>query len=80
MDYALYDQFEQVMGETENARQDAYQESVRCGKAEKDAIDVMSRVISLLYGAAFLLLKCADDLGNNQLFILCPNTSVFTFV
>ncbi|KAI9089968.1 hypothetical protein K1719_028938 [Acacia pycnantha] len=43
MDYTLYDQLEQAMGEAENARQDAYQETVRRGKAEKGAIDAIHR-------------------------------------
>ncbi|KAL3026705.1 hypothetical protein AAZX31_03G008200 [Glycine max] len=43
MDDALYHQLEQVMAEASNARRDAYQETVRRGKAEKDAIDAIHR-------------------------------------
>ncbi|XP_020217130.1 U-box domain-containing protein 33 isoform X2 [Cajanus cajan] len=43
MDDAVYDQIEQAMAEAANARRDAYQETVRRGKAEKDAIDAIRR-------------------------------------
>ncbi|KAK7389946.1 hypothetical protein VNO78_25243 [Psophocarpus tetragonolobus] len=41
--HALYDQLEQAMAEAANARQDAYQEAVRRGKAEKAAIDAIRK-------------------------------------
>lgn len=44
MDDTLYDQLEQAMVEAENARRDAYEETIRRGKAEKDAIDAVRRV------------------------------------
>ncbi|CAL0315073.1 unnamed protein product [Lupinus luteus] len=44
MDDTLYDQLEQVMAKAENARWDAYHETVRRGKAEKDAIDAIRKV------------------------------------
>lgn len=44
MDDTLYDQLEQAMVEAENARRDAYEETIRRGKAEKDAIDAIRRV------------------------------------
>lgn len=46
MDDALYDLLEQAMVEAENARLDAYQEAVKRGKAEKEAIDAMRKVTS----------------------------------
>ncbi|KAF7844531.1 U-box domain-containing protein 33 isoform X1 [Senna tora] len=46
MDYTLYDQLEQAMSEAENARQEAYQETVRRGKAEKNAIAAIHRAKS----------------------------------
>ncbi|XP_061341300.1 U-box domain-containing protein 33-like isoform X2 [Gastrolobium bilobum] len=43
MDDTLYDQLEQAMAEAEIARLDAYQETVRRGIAQKDAIDAIRR-------------------------------------
>ncbi|KAI4328794.1 hypothetical protein L6164_021123 [Bauhinia variegata] len=42
-DDPLFDQLEQVMAEADNARWDAYQETVRRGKAEKDSIEAIRR-------------------------------------
>jgi len=47
MDDAVYGQLEKAMAETWNARQDAYQETVRRMKAEKEAIDAIRKVIFL---------------------------------
>ncbi|XP_027907221.1 U-box domain-containing protein 33-like isoform X2 [Vigna unguiculata] len=43
MDDALYGQLEQAMAEAWNVRQDAYQETVRRMKAEKEAIDAIRK-------------------------------------
>ncbi|XP_028770412.1 U-box domain-containing protein 33 isoform X2 [Neltuma alba] len=43
MDYTLYDKLEQATGEADDARQDACQETIRRGKAEKDALDAIRR-------------------------------------
>ncbi|GMY09245.1 U-box domain-containing protein 33-like isoform X1 [Fagus crenata] len=43
IDDALYDQLEQAMAEARNARREAFQETVKRGKAEKDAIDAIRR-------------------------------------
>ncbi|XP_061341262.1 U-box domain-containing protein 33-like isoform X1 [Gastrolobium bilobum] len=43
MDDTLYDQLEQAMAEAENARRDAYQETVTSGIAQKNAIDAIRR-------------------------------------
>ncbi|KHN26961.1 U-box domain-containing protein 33-like isoform X2 [Glycine soja] len=43
MDDALYDQLEQAMAEAVNSKRDAYQETVRRGNAEKNAIDAIRR-------------------------------------
>ncbi|KAL1328974.1 U-box domain-containing protein 33 isoform X1 [Arachis ipaensis] len=43
MDETLYDQLQQAMAEAENARQDAYQESIRRGNAERNAIEAIRR-------------------------------------
>lgn len=40
----LYDQLEQAMAAAENSRQEAFDESVRSRKAEKDAIDAFRSV------------------------------------
>ncbi|KAK7274409.1 hypothetical protein RIF29_15495 [Crotalaria pallida] len=42
-DDTLYDQLEQAMAEAENAKRDAYHETIRRGKAEKEAIDAIRR-------------------------------------
>lgn len=44
MNDELYDQLEQAMTEAENAKRDAFEESIRRRKAEKDAIDAKRRV------------------------------------
>ncbi|TQE00512.1 hypothetical protein C1H46_013868 [Malus baccata] len=43
VDDTLYDHLEQVMIEADNAKRDAFQEGIRRGKAEKDAIDAIRR-------------------------------------
>ncbi|MED6158827.1 hypothetical protein PIB30_036543 [Stylosanthes scabra] len=43
VDENLYDQLQQAMAEAENARQDAYQESVRRRNAERNAIEAIRR-------------------------------------
>lgn len=53
MDDALYYQLEQAMAEASNARRDAYQETVRRSKAEKDAIDAIHRVTILLLSSYY---------------------------
>ncbi|KAL2335977.1 hypothetical protein Fmac_010423 [Flemingia macrophylla] len=49
MDDAHYDRIKQAMTEAANARRDAYQETVRRGKAEKDAIDAIRRAKATEY-------------------------------
>lgn len=44
IDDSLYDHLEQAMAEAENAKREAFQEGIRRGKAEKDAIDAIRRV------------------------------------
>lgn len=43
IDDALYDHLEQALAEAENSKKEAFQEAVRRGKAEKDAIDAIRR-------------------------------------
>ncbi|XP_008232891.1 PREDICTED: U-box domain-containing protein 33 [Prunus mume] len=43
IDDSLYDHLEQAMAEAENAKREAFQERIRRGKAEKDAIDAIRR-------------------------------------
>ena len=63
IDDTFYDQLEQAMVEARNAKQEAFQETVKRGKAEKDAIDSIRRVfilypwylfITIHYGADFV--------------------------
>jgi len=44
MDDTVYEQLEQAIAEAEKARWDAYQETVRRRKAEKDVIDTIRKV------------------------------------
>ena len=53
MDDALYDQLEQAMAEAVNSKRDAYQETVRRGNAEKNAIDAIRRVPFLLLSSYY---------------------------
>ncbi|KAM1707581.1 hypothetical protein ACFX13_000721 [Malus domestica] len=55
VDDTLYDHLEQVMIEAENAKRDAFQEGIRRGKAEKDAIDAIRRA------------KASESLYNEEL-------------
>ncbi|KAF3441506.1 hypothetical protein FNV43_RR15420 [Rhamnella rubrinervis] len=43
IDDTLYDHLEQALAEAENAKREAFNEAVRRGKAEKDAIDAIRR-------------------------------------
>ncbi|KAI9109852.1 hypothetical protein K1719_018893 [Acacia pycnantha] len=43
MDDTLYDQLEAALSEAENARRGAFQETLKRGKAEKDALEAMRR-------------------------------------
>ncbi|KAK7292684.1 hypothetical protein RJT34_15535 [Clitoria ternatea] len=43
MDETLYNQLQQAMAEADNATRDAYEETIRRGKAEKNAIDTIHR-------------------------------------
>uniref|UniRef100_A0A2N9I7R6 Uncharacterized protein n=1 Tax=Fagus sylvatica TaxID=28930 RepID=A0A2N9I7R6_FAGSY len=43
IDDTLYDQLEQAMEEARNARLEAFQETIKRGKAEKDSIDAIRR-------------------------------------
>lgn len=45
MNDELYDKLEQYVAESETARQEAFEESVKRRKAEKDAIEARRRVI-----------------------------------
>lgn len=44
MNDELYDQLIQAMAEADNSKQDAFEESLRRRKAEKDAIEAKRRV------------------------------------
>jgi hypothetical protein len=44
IDDVLFDQLEKAMADARNARQDAFQETINRGKAEKDAIGAIRRV------------------------------------
>jgi hypothetical protein len=48
IDDTLYDQLEQAMEEARNARREAFQETIKRGKAEKDSIDAIRRVFFLI--------------------------------
>ncbi|TKY63926.1 U-box domain-containing protein 33 [Spatholobus suberectus] len=63
MDDALYDQLEQAMAEASNARWDAYQETVKRGKAEKDAIDAIrkAKATEILYKEELKLRKELEE-------------------
>lgn len=50
---SVYDQLEQAMAEAEKARWDAYQETVRRRKAEKDLIDAIRKVVVVLFCRVF---------------------------
>ncbi|XP_050385351.1 U-box domain-containing protein 33 isoform X3 [Argentina anserina] len=43
VDDTLYDHLDQAMAEAENAKREAFEEAIRRGKAEKDAIDAIRR-------------------------------------
>ncbi|KAJ1408635.1 Rossmann-like alpha/beta/alpha sandwich fold [Sesbania bispinosa] len=58
MNDTLYDQLEQAMAEAENATRNAYQETCRRGKAEKDAIEAIRRVTVLLLSASYTSATC----------------------
>ncbi|XP_050249610.1 U-box domain-containing protein 33-like isoform X2 [Quercus robur] len=45
IDDTFYDQLEQAMAEARNAKREAFQETVKRGKAEKDAIDSIRRAL-----------------------------------
>lgn len=50
MNDELYDKFEQYVAEAETARREAFEESIKRRKAEKDAIEARRRVIySLIF-------------------------------
>ncbi|KAJ1403529.1 Serine/threonine-protein kinase, active site [Sesbania bispinosa] len=63
MDDSVYDQLEQAMAEAENARRDAFQETLRRGKAEKDAIDAIRRTkaAEILYKEELKLRKELEE-------------------
>ena len=48
-----HDQLEQAMAEAVNSKRDAYQETVRRGNAEKNAIDAIRRVPFLLLSSYY---------------------------
>lgn len=48
VDDSLYDHVEHAFAEAESAKREAFDEAVRRGKAEKDAIDAI-RWVSLFY-------------------------------
>ncbi|KAK7349510.1 hypothetical protein VNO77_06937 [Canavalia gladiata] len=62
-DDTLYDQLEQAMAEAENARRDAYLETVRRWKTEKEAIDAIRRAKSteILYKQELKLRKELEE-------------------
>ncbi|KAJ1429592.1 Zinc finger, RING/FYVE/PHD-type [Sesbania bispinosa] len=63
MEDSVYDQLEQAMAEAENARRDAFQETLRRGKAEKDGIDAIRRTkaAEILYKEELKLRKELEE-------------------
>ncbi|KAK2992638.1 hypothetical protein RJ640_023948 [Escallonia rubra] len=62
-DDGLYDQLEQAMVEAENSKREAFEESIRRRKAEKDAIEAIRRAKASenLYTEGFRQLKEVED-------------------
>ncbi|XP_045788296.1 U-box domain-containing protein 33-like isoform X1 [Trifolium pratense] len=62
-DDSVYDQLEQAMAEAEKARWDAYQETVRRRKAEKDVLDVIrkNKDTKILYEEEVKLRKYLEE-------------------
>ncbi|MCH99629.1 U-box domain-containing protein 33-like, partial [Trifolium medium] len=62
-DDSVYDQLEQAMAEAEKARWDAYQETVRRRKAEKDVMDVIRKTKDnkILYEEEVKLRKVLEE-------------------
>ena len=52
MSDTMYDQLELAMAEAENATRNAYQETFRRGKAEKEAIEAIRKVTFLFFIAS----------------------------
>ncbi|XP_027349803.1 U-box domain-containing protein 33 isoform X3 [Abrus precatorius] len=63
MNDTIYDQLEQAMAEAENATRNAYQETIRRGKAEKDAFDAIrkAKASESLYTEELNLRKMAEE-------------------
>ncbi|KAK7295091.1 hypothetical protein RJT34_17994 [Clitoria ternatea] len=63
MNDTIYDQLEQAMAEAENATRNAYQETMRRGKAEKDAFEAIRRAKASesLYAEELNLRKMAEE-------------------
>ncbi|KAJ7951146.1 putative U-box domain-containing protein kinase family protein [Quillaja saponaria] len=68
VDDTLYDQLEQAMAEAENARREAYQETLRRGKAEKDAIEAMrkAKASESLYARELKVRKEVEEALENE--------------
>lgn len=58
MDDTIYEQLEQARAEAENATLNAYQETVRRRKAEKDAFEAIRKVTVWLLSAYFTSSIC----------------------
>lgn len=58
MNDELYDRYEQHVAEAETARREAFEESIKRRKAEKDAIEARRRVIYSFYILRHLLTEC----------------------
>lgn len=69
MDDALYNQLDQAIAEAESAKQEAFQESMRCRKAEKDSVEAICKVE---------VLNCADTFSIFNL--ICLNHEHFPFL
>lgn len=50
---SVYDQLEHAMAEAEKARWEAYRETVRRRKAEKDLIDAICKVVVVIFCRVF---------------------------
>ncbi|KAJ7962401.1 putative U-box domain-containing protein kinase family protein [Quillaja saponaria] len=68
VDETLYDQLEQAMTEAENARWEAFQETVRLGKAEKDAIEAIrkAKASENLYAEELKSRKRVEEAKENE--------------
>lgn len=55
IDDTLHNHLDKVMAEAKNARQEAFQETVNCGKAEKNVVDAIRKVNPFISLRSFCL-------------------------